>query len=143
MENWTNDVNIFSFDFILFPIHIPLHWFLAVVDMHRPSISVYDSHPSRESAETCMRHIQGYLYDEYENKKRRPLCAKFSSIIPSNIPLQNNGFDCGVFLCQYAKSISRREPFSFCQQDMPAIRRTMTWELVTNNLSSSATIHDI
>jgi sentrin-specific protease 1 len=45
-------------------------------------------------------------------------------------PQQENGFDCGVFTCQYMESLSRGEEFfNFSQKDMPYLRRRMIWEI--------------
>ena len=47
-----------------------------------------------------------------------------------DIPQQANGYDCGVFLCQYAESISRRIHPSFTQNDMPSLHCNMVWEIM-------------
>ena len=38
VEKWTKDVDIFDFDLILVPIHLPKHWCLAVVDFRTPGV---------------------------------------------------------------------------------------------------------
>ena len=45
-------------------------------------------------------------------------------------PQQENGYDCGVFTCQFLASLARgEETFNFCQADMGYIRRRMIWEI--------------
>ena len=45
-------------------------------------------------------------------------------------PQQENGYDCGVFTCQFLESLSRgEESFIFTQKDMPYLRRRMIWEI--------------
>ena len=51
-----------------------------------------------------------------------------------DVPQQTNQYDCGVFLCQYAESISRRMHPSFPQNDMPSLRRNMVWEIMKGRL---------
>ena len=50
--------------------------------------------------------------------------------ILQSTPQQENGYDCGVFTCQFMEAISRgEENFNFSQQDMPYLRRRMIWEI--------------
>ena len=51
-----------------------------------------------------------------------------------NIPKQNNGVDCGVFVCQYAKNLARDLPLDFAQKDMGELRRAMILELAEKRL---------
>lgn len=46
-------------------------------------------------------------------------------------PQQENGYDCGVFACQFLQALSRGEEddFGFTQVDMPYLRRRMIWEI--------------
>ncbi len=43
LKRWTRKVDIFSFDLILVPIHLGLHWTLAVIDLACKEIRYYDS----------------------------------------------------------------------------------------------------
>jgi hypothetical protein len=50
-------------------------------------------------------------------------------------PQQENGFDCGVFTCQFLESLSRgEETFAFSQENMPYLRRRMIWEICNRRL---------
>lgn len=52
-----------------------------------------------------------------------------------NTPQQENGYDCGVFTCQFMESLSRGvDIFPFDQSDMAYIRDRMTWELGRSKL---------
>jgi len=45
-------------------------------------------------------------------------------------PQQENGYDCGVFTCQFMESLSRGEEFfNFTQRDMDYFRKRMIWEI--------------
>jgi hypothetical protein len=41
---------------------------------------------------------------------------------PAEIPQQNNGFDCGVFMCQFASAFVRNVAINFDSSDMPYMR---------------------
>ena len=49
-------------------------------------------------------------------------------------PLQKNGVDCGVFICQFAEHLSRRAPLDFTQAGMRIYRKRMLYELLTGEL---------
>jgi len=45
-------------------------------------------------------------------------------------PQQENGYDCGVFTCQFLQALSQgQDYFIFTQKDMPYLRRRMIWEI--------------
>lgn len=51
------------------------------------------------------------------------------SMAVQTTPQQENGFDCGVFTCQFLETLSRGESFKFSQKNMPYLRRRMIWEI--------------
>ena len=51
-----------------------------------------------------------------------------------NIPVQQNHYDCGLFILKYAQCLARNEPFGFSQDDMDYFRRRMVIELVRENV---------
>ena len=92
--------------------------------------------------------LRKYLNDEHLNKKKKPFdftgwedrmdvvrVVPFERLTPiswprpQNTPQQENGYDCGVFTCQFLQALSRGEDFGFFQVDMPYLRRRMIWEI--------------
>ena len=50
--------------------------------------------------------------------------------ILQDTPQQQNGYDCGVFTCQFLEALSRgEEEFGFTQDNMSYLRRKMVWEI--------------
>ncbi|XP_066470839.1 sentrin-specific protease 1 isoform X2 [Tiliqua scincoides] len=43
VKRWTKKVDIFSVDVLLVPIHLGVHWCLAVIDFRKSTITYYDS----------------------------------------------------------------------------------------------------
>jgi sentrin-specific protease 1 len=43
LRRWTRKVDIFSFDLVLVPLHLGLHWTLAVIDFNCREVRYYDS----------------------------------------------------------------------------------------------------
>jgi Ulp1 family protease len=51
-----------------------------------------------------------------------------------SIPQQDNIYDCGVFMCQFAESISSGNSVQYVtQSDMPYYRKRMLLEILKNN----------
>ncbi|XP_035696766.1 sentrin-specific protease-like [Branchiostoma floridae] len=43
LERWTQKTDIFTMDLVLVPIHLEVHWCMAVIDIRRKCIKYYDS----------------------------------------------------------------------------------------------------
>ncbi|KAJ8350357.1 hypothetical protein SKAU_G00254870 [Synaphobranchus kaupii] len=135
VRRWTKAVDIFLQDIILVPLHLGVHWSLAVIDLKAKSVKYYDSMGQRHD-DICSLLLL-YLKDEYKAKKSKDLeVTKWvvSSLKSSEIPQQNNGSDCGVFACKYADYIARGQPLTFTQSHMPYFRNKMIWEIINQRL---------
>ncbi|XP_027766252.1 sentrin-specific protease 1-like, partial [Empidonax traillii] len=73
VKRWTKKVDIFSVDLLLVPIHLGVHWCLAVVDFRKKTITYYDSMGGINS-EACRVLLQ-YLKQESLDKKRKEFDA--------------------------------------------------------------------
>ncbi|XP_027041472.1 sentrin-specific protease 1-like [Pocillopora damicornis] len=133
LKRWTKKVDIFAMDVVLVPIHLGMHWCLAVIDFNRKCISYYDS--LKGSNPQCLSALSDYLKNESLDKKKVPFDSTgWRTVSPKDIPEQLNGCDCGVFACKYAEYLSRRAPFDFDQRHMPYFRRRMVYEILTKKL---------
>ena len=66
--------------------------------------------------------IEEYLIAEFREKLNSRLdTGKWKSVIMTGIPLQENSFDCGVIVCQYANFSVQELPLTFSQTDMPSL----------------------
>ena len=132
----TKNMNIFSLDLLFIPLHLEVHWCLAVVDFRTFTISIYDSMSGGNSIP--LSAILGFVKKEYEKLHRSDLneakMPAFNLINEENIPRQENGSDCGAFTLLYADFLSRNSPFSFTQKDLPYYRTRMSHEIITNTL---------
>lgn len=134
VKRWTRNTNIFDQDLIFVPVHLGVHWCLAVIDITNNCVNYYDSLHGKN--EYCLRLLRQFLILECRDKKQQELeISKWQFKCIEDSPLQQNGYDCGVFLCITAEYLSRKAPLTFSQEDMPYFRRRMllqTW--VYNNL---------
>ena len=155
VKRWTKKVDLFSYSVLLIPVHLGMHWCLAVVDVDRKNITYYDSMGGNNevrqtdsfitdqiiitTSQACVKALAAYLEEEHQdkNKNKPPLdTSDWSKVIAKKIPQQMNGSDCGMFTCKFAEYKSRRARFTFSQKDMPYFRRRMVYEIVKNTLLS-------
>uniref|UniRef100_A0A2R8M9J8 SUMO specific peptidase 1 n=1 Tax=Callithrix jacchus TaxID=9483 RepID=A0A2R8M9J8_CALJA len=135
VKRWTKKVDVFSVDILLVPIHLGVHWCLAVVDFRKKNITYYDSMGGINN-EACRILLQ-YLKQESIDKKRKEFDTngwQLFSKKSQEIPQQMNGSDCGMFACKYADCITKDRPISFTQQHMPYFRKRMAWEILHRKL---------
>ena len=45
-------------------------------------------------------------------------------------PLQDNSYDCGLFVCMMAEALSAGREFQFTQAHMPQLRRRLALQLI-------------
>ncbi|XP_028393896.1 sentrin-specific protease 1-like isoform X2 [Dendronephthya gigantea] len=133
LRRWTKKVDLFAMDIILIPIHLGMHWCLAVIDIKQKIFTYYDSLKGENP--NCIQALRDYICTESLDKKKTPLdLTGWKNDSPKNIPEQLNGCDCGVFACKYAEYVSRRASFNFTQLHMPYFRRRMVYEILKKNL---------
>ena len=118
---------IFDYKIVMVPIIRERHWTLVSVDWNKKTISHYDSlfEPKDEILYKIKKMLAYVASMTDKVRKLQGLSIKY--------PLygkQKNGHDCGVFTCQYARTIAKNELTSFGQQDMAYFRRRMALELI-------------
>lgn len=77
-----------------------------------------------------MKAICQYFIAEAEDKCHEDWKTRgFEFLVAQDIPQQSNGFDCGVFLIQFVKHLSRGLPLDFSQSHVHYYRIQMLKEL--------------
>ncbi|XP_038147630.1 sentrin-specific protease 5-like [Cyprinodon tularosa] len=127
VKRWTKKVDLFSKWLLLIPIHLEIHWSLIAVTMATKTISYYDSQG------IVFRHttnnIMKYLQSEAREKKQAAFQKGWKIAIIKGIPQQKNDSDCGVFVLEYCRRLSVKQPLLFSQNNMPQIRKRIYKEL--------------
>ncbi|CAH8621701.1 unnamed protein product [Schistosoma margrebowiei] len=136
VRRWTRQSKLFDQDIVLIPIHDRgMHWCLSCIDLRVKTITYYDSMGSGNMK--CLEQLMDYLKNESLDKRNVELPDPDSWKLVNTedtVPQQYNGSDCGVFLCTFGEFISRDASFTFCQDDMPGIRKRMMYEILTQQL---------
>ncbi|KAM9848524.1 uncharacterized protein ACBR49_007857 [Aulostomus maculatus] len=127
VKRWTKKVDLFSKWLLLIPIHLEIHWSLVTVAMATKTINYYDSQGIvfRHTTDNIMK----YLQSEAREKKQTAFQKGWKITIIKGIPQQKNDSDCGVFVLEYCRCLSVKQPLLFSQEDMPRIRKRIYKEL--------------
>uniref|UniRef100_A0A3Q2PB83 SUMO specific peptidase 5 n=1 Tax=Fundulus heteroclitus TaxID=8078 RepID=A0A3Q2PB83_FUNHE len=127
VKRWTKKVDLFSKWLLLIPIHLEIHWSLIAVTMATKTISYYDSQGIvfRHTTNNIMKYLQA----EAREKKQAAFQKGWKIAIIKGIPQQKNDSDCGVFVLEYCRRLSVKQPLLFSQNDMPQIRKRIYKEL--------------
>ncbi|KAM6121228.1 sentrin-specific protease 2-like [Pterocles gutturalis] len=136
VKRWTRAVDLFKQDLTVVPINLREHWTLAVLDLRKKTIKYFDS-LGQKGFEICAT-LHKYLREESCAKRNLDLTFSEWTLHTMGqryeIPQQENGSDCGVFVCKYADCISRDKPLTFTQDHMPYFRKKMVWEIIHQQL---------
>lgn len=134
VKKWTRKVDIFCLNYVIIPVHLGVHWCLSVINFVDKRFEYYDSMGSPNK--TALKAMRNYLIQEYKDKKKQQFdLTGWSDYMPRDIPQQQNGYDCGVFMCRYADCISQNKPFNFKQKDMITIRKRMILDILSKTYS--------
>ena len=120
---------------LLVPIHKANHWSLVVIDIRKASLFYYDSIQGNRKRSSAPRVCKKFI-EHYARMKGKALSLKVKII--ENAPLQENGYDCGVFVCQNAEKIARDAAVLTRQEDMPNARVRMLKEIFFGTLKAES-----
>ncbi|XP_052123690.1 sentrin-specific protease-like [Frankliniella occidentalis] len=126
------NVPLFSFKKILIPIcKKKNHWVLTVVDMENKNIRYYDSMNGQDIH--CPSKILSYLELRKDGDFEDIDISQWSA---NHVlaPRQMNGYDCGVFVCAYARYEAEGAVMNFSQKDMPHYRKMIGLSILSGEL---------
>eukprot|EP00523_Entomoneis_sp_CCMP467_P006986 CAMPEP_0168734242 /NCGR_PEP_ID=MMETSP0724-20121128/8709_1 /TAXON_ID=265536 /ORGANISM="Amphiprora sp., Strain CCMP467" /LENGTH=1244 /DNA_ID=CAMNT_0008781333 /DNA_START=148 /DNA_END=3882 /DNA_ORIENTATION=+ len=115
VKNWTmkRSIDIFKKQLIFIPINKSLHWSLAVVVNPRLvetsgcCILFFDSLRAH-SMQLVASKIREWLNGEWargNGDSEQPFTGESTKVYAPKVPYQDNGWDCGVFVCRYAYAL--------------------------------------
>ncbi|XP_003738460.1 ubiquitin-like-specific protease 1D [Galendromus occidentalis] len=133
VSRWTRRDDIFAHDIVLVPVHSANHWSMAIVDFRRKLIRYMDSLGHRNDEFLIM--LRDYLANEMLYKKKSILNSdEWHLKNEEDIPLQENGSDCGVFALKYADYAARDTKIDFSQKDMSHYREMIMYEILQSSM---------
>lgn len=133
VRRWTTKrklgYNLIDCDKIFVPIHKEVHWCLAVINIRDKKFQYLDSLGSMDMK--ALKILARYLVDEVKDKSGKQIdVVSWKQEGVQNLPLQENGWDCGMFMLKYIDFYSRDMGLSFGQKHMPYFRRRTAKEIL-------------
>ncbi|KAK9465859.1 hypothetical protein V1512DRAFT_264890 [Lipomyces arxii] len=123
-------------DYLFVPINVhSTHWCVSVVNFLKKRFEYYDSLGGGPG--NAFRYLREYVINEAATQNAMINdVAGWSEYVSKDSPMQENGYDCGVFTCKTVEVLARDGPLSFSQRDMPILRRRMAYEILEAKLLS-------
>ncbi|RID72573.1 hypothetical protein BRARA_C04462 [Brassica rapa] len=116
-------------DMIFVPIHRGVHWTLAVINIRDRKFLYLDSLNGVDSK--ILNALAKYLGDEAKEKSGKDIdVSSWDMEFVEDLPQQQNGYDCGMFMLKYIDFFSRGLGLYFSQEHMPYFRLRTAKEIL-------------
>ncbi|KAL6884692.1 hypothetical protein ACP4OV_010628 [Aristida adscensionis] len=107
-----------------------VHWCLAIINIKDKKFQYLDSLGKMDMK--ALRILARYIVDEVKDKIGQQIDAlSWKQEGVENLPLQGNGWDCGMFMLKYIDFCSRDMDLIFGQKHMCYFRRRTAKEILT------------
>ncbi|KAI3692237.1 hypothetical protein L6452_32048 [Arctium lappa] len=133
VRRWTTQkklgYGLLECDKIFVPIHKEIHWCLAVINKKEGKFQYLDSLGGADKK--VLRVLAKYITDEVKDKTGKDIdITSWEQEFVTDLPNQENGFDCGMFMIKYADFYSRNIGLCFKQEHMPYFRLRTAKEIL-------------
>ncbi|KAI3979023.1 hypothetical protein MKX01_016198 [Papaver californicum] len=133
VKRWTTERKIgyglFECDKIFVPIHQKIHWCLAVINKKEEKFQYLDSLKGMDT--DVLENLARYFVEEVKDKSAKDIdVSSWKREYVKNLPEQENGWDCGMFMIKYSDFYSRGLGLCFNQEHMPYFRRRTASEIL-------------
>jgi len=127
VRRWTKrrKIDVFKFNKLLIPINLPGHWSLIVIDMTRKAFIYLDSmNKHGTSGLDVIQNLKRWLEDESMDKRKIKLedIENWDVQIRTDVPQQNNNYDCGMYATKFAQFVSEGKDPDFDADEIPRFR---------------------
>ncbi|GMI80108.1 EARLY IN SHORT DAYS 4 [Hibiscus trionum] len=133
VKRWTSQRKLgyclLDCDKIFVPIHKEIHWCLAVINKKDQKFQYLDSLKGKDP--NVMRALAKYFVEEVKDKSGKNIdISSWEQEYVEDLPAQENGFDCGMFMLKYIDFYSRGLRLCFNQEHMPYFRLRTAKEIL-------------
>ncbi|KFK39004.1 hypothetical protein AALP_AA3G188100 [Arabis alpina] len=116
-------------DMIFIPVHRGVHWTLAVINNRDQKFLYLDSLNGVDPV--ILNALAKYLVDEVKEKSGKNIdVSSWDMEFLEDLPQQQNGYDCGMFMLKYIDFFSRGLGLCFSQEHMPYFRLRTAKEIL-------------
>lgn len=140
-RDWTKHLkyNILDCHRVFVPIHHTnrrgedLHWSLAMIDLKAKNLQYFDSLHKKKPK--ILKYLAKYIDDEAEQRSLPSLNArKWDHFSPENVPRQEDGHNCGLFLLRFAEELSIGASLNFNIRDSDGYREEVVVRLINRRV---------
>jgi sentrin-specific protease 1 len=131
---WTTEkslmYDILEMEKIIIPVNLvsDLHWVLVIVDIHTGTIWLMDScNAAHTERNWILKKIEEWLHTLYTYRKKTNRVWKFKY---RESVQQQNGFDCGVYMCVNAAHVVLNCKIEFTHEHMKYYRRRILADIL-------------
>ncbi|KAF8721071.1 hypothetical protein HU200_023486 [Digitaria exilis] len=132
VKRWTTrrklGYELIDCDKIFVPVHKDVHWCLAIINMKENTFQYLDSLGGMDHNVTNI--LARYITEEVKEKSSKAIDARLWREEIVDIPLQQNGWDCGMFMLKYIDFHSRGLSLDFSQVNMEYFRMRTAKEIL-------------
>ncbi|KAH7513368.1 hypothetical protein FEM48_Zijuj12G0192700 [Ziziphus jujuba var. spinosa] len=133
VRRWTTQrklgYGLIECDKIFVPVHKEIHWCLAIINKKDKKFQYLDSLRGKDTR--VMKILARYYVDEVKEKSGKDInVSSWKQEYVEDLPEQENGFDCGMFMIKYADFYSRGLGLCFNQEHMPYFRLRTAKEIL-------------
>lgn len=133
VRRWTTkkklEYSLIDCDKIFVPIHKEVHWCLAIINKKDKKFQYLDSLKGNDAR--VLDVLSRYFADEVKDKCAKDIdISSWDKEFVEDLPEQQNGFDCGMFMIKYADFYSRDIGLCFSQEHMPYFRLRTAKEIL-------------
>ena len=97
------NIQLCKYEEFFFPVNISNnHWILAIYEVRLQKLNILNSLRSSNIPEQKQNRLSGLIF-----LLKRYICTKMDcdlEVIYLTVPVQSNGFDCGLFVINFARS---------------------------------------
>lgn len=121
--------NLFDCERLFFPIHLSLHWTLAIVDFKTQSFIYLDSYHYQNGL--VLDNLAQYIADQTKVQKLTSIDVNmWTQLYPKDILKQKDSYNCGMYLIMFAYCYSLGKPYRFNWSDKNSSRRKTVLQLM-------------
>ena len=133
---WSKSFNVFEKDKVFIPINRNNnHWILIVIFIQQQKIIYYDSIADINKAKLYLYLTARWLIDEAKIKNHKIEINDWKLInAGKNIPQQNNGYDCGMYVLLYSDYIADNLPLSYGEEEVRESRNKIAQFIINNKI---------
>lgn len=138
LYNNFKNIKVFDYSKIIIPIHLETikHWVLITVEPRARTITYFDSCANFRAfnvLSTKISLVVSFLNMIYRAQERYVPTSTWK-IICGNSPLQNNTYDCGIFVCTNARYIVFNKQINYSYHYSVLLRQRITYEILIKKI---------